>query len=149
MVFGLWSLVLSRRSSVFGLRSLVFGLWSLVLSRWSSVIGRWSLVGVLVFCGGCQTISSSRQKETPADVKNALGSIAGAVTGRELTKEELDRLQKQMKNDPQAQSAVESITRSLSGKPRVKYCPLTGERYAPHLEFCPLDGTKLKEMDEE
>ena len=70
------------------------------------------------------------------------------MSGRELSEEEKRNLQEQMRTDKDAQSAVQAISGSVSGKNvKVKYCPVGGERYAPHIETCPVHGVRLELVD--
>ncbi len=103
---------------------------------------------IVLFLAGCQTASpvQSRQ-ETGKDVQEALSAVAGALSGRPLSEEELHDLEKQIRTDEEAQTAIQVITESVGGTPAVKYCPVTGRRYAPHLEVCPEHGVELKEVD--
>ena len=95
---------------------------------------------------GCQTIPKAEQKgESSQDVEQALESIAGAVSQKDLSEEEIKNFKKQLRSDPEAQSAVKAISNSMSGKNiRVKYCPVCGRRYDPKIEKCPIHGVELK-----
>lgn len=102
------------------------------------------------FFSGCQTTASpiQAQKESRQEVQDAMTAVAGALSGKQLTKEELRNLEKQLKTDTEARSAVEVITGSVGGKsPSVKYCPVCGKRYAPHLDLCPDHHVKLKTVE--
>jgi len=83
--------------------------------------------------------------ETNKDIQKAMGSIAEAIGGQPLSEEELKSLQKQIREEPQAQSAVQSITDAMGGKSMaVKYCPVTGKRYAVDIMACPVHDVTLK-----
>ena len=74
-----------------------------------------------------------------------MGSIAEAIGGQPLTEEELKSLQKQIREEPQTQSAVQNISDAMSGKAvAVKYCPVTGKRYAADITVCPVHNVALK-----
>lgn len=99
---------------------------------------------------GCSTaIPPMAEDETPEDVKSALGTVAGAIAGQgQLSDEELAELEQQLREDPEAQSAVQTITSSMSGTAaRVKYCPQTGKRYAPRLDTCPIHNIPLESLE--
>jgi hypothetical protein len=72
-------------------------------------------------------------------------AVAGALGGKQLTEEELRELERQLKTDAEARSAVEVITGSVGGQlPSVKYCPVCARRYAPNLELCPEHQAQLE-----
>lgn len=88
------------------------------------------------------------EDESVSDMKKAVGSVAEALGGEKLSDAEVGALTEQIQNDPEAQSAVQSISESYSlENVRVKYNPETGERFAPHLTHDPVTGVKLKELD--
>ena len=101
---------------------------------------------LFVFLTGCQTAKPHMSKdETPEDVGEVLSAVAGAISGKTLSEDELKNLEHQIRTDEDAQSAITSITDSMGGnQPSVKYCPRTGKRYAAHLELCPEHQIELK-----
>ena len=89
--------------------------------------------------------SVQSQEETGEDVQNALSAVAGALSGKTLDEEDLRSLEKQIRTDEDAQTAIRAISESVGGQaPVVKYCPVTGKRYAAHMEFCPEHNVKLE-----
>lgn len=106
---------------------------------------------------GCQTTRSSRRGstegkgqsvETNKDAQEALTSVVESISGQDLTEQDLRRLNKQLRSDKDAQSAVQVLTDSIGGNAaQIKYCPVTGKRYAPHIVKCPEHGVDLKEID--
>ncbi|MBP9855013.1 MAG: hypothetical protein KBD53_09125 [Candidatus Omnitrophica bacterium] len=109
-----------------------------------------SVVPVIFFLTGCHTIKSKKdQVEYLHESQEALGSIAEAVTGKPLTEQEKKNLEKQLREDPEAIAAVESIANSVTKPPRLKYSPVTGKRYAGNLEIDPETGAKLLWLDED
>ena len=97
------------------------------------------IVSFVLFLFGCQTTSQVQgSKENTEDVGEVLSAIAGALSGKTLSEEEIRNLEEQIRTDEEAQSAIQSIADSVGGKvPSVKYCPVTGRRYASHLKICP------------
>ena len=101
---------------------------------------------ILIICMGCATSqplpgSSINREETEA----ALESIAEAISGQELSEEDVKKLKEQIRKDPEAQSAIKVITNSVSGQnQRWKYSPATGKRYEPHMEVDPETCVPLK-----
>ncbi len=90
---------------------------------------------------------SLNEGETTEDLKRAIGSVAGAISGEQLTEEEVADLTDQIQNDPEAQSAIQSISETYtSDTPSVKYNPETGQRFAPHLTHDPVTGVELLEL---
>jgi len=104
---------------------------------------------LMLFLTGCQTLRQPKAKmESREDVQSALETITEALSGRQLSEEELNNLARDLKTDKEAQSAIQSITNSMSGKKvNIKYCPVTGKRYAPSLVNCPEHGVALKELN--
>ncbi|HQP11008.1 MAG TPA: hypothetical protein PKV41_06465 [Candidatus Omnitrophota bacterium] len=95
---------------------------------------------VVLILSGCRTIAPVGQgrNETSQEAQEALSAVAGAISGKPLSDEDLRNLEKQIREDEEAQTAVQAITQSVGGKaPVVKYCPIDGKRYAPHMEICP------------
>ncbi|HRZ40125.1 MAG TPA: hypothetical protein P5246_03860 [Candidatus Omnitrophota bacterium] len=78
------------------------------------------------------------------DAATALGSVAGAWTGGEMTEAEMREAAKRLQNDTEAKSAIEAISTSFKkDQVRVKYSPATGKRYSADLEYDPETGVKL------
>ena len=96
--------------------------------------------------GGCQTLSAKRS--SAVETRQAMTSVAGGLAGRPLTPQEARELEQQIRNDPEAQSAIRKIAASMSEAPKSKYCPVDGARYAPHLKICPVHNVPLKEVTE-
>ena len=111
------------------------------------MIFKYLLVASLtLFLFGCQTISQDQNsKKNTEDVGEILSAVVGALSGRPLSEEELHNLEKQIRSDVEAQSAIQAIADSVGGKAtHVKYCPVTGRRYASHLEVCPEHQVQLE-----
>ena len=107
--------------------------------------------GILIFLffAGCQTAYPPKNpKESREEIEKALESVAGAMNGKPLTKEEMRELKRQIVTDTQARSAVEAITHSMGDQVKIKYCPVGGERYSARLETCPSHHVPLKFVDE-
>lgn len=106
---------------------------------------------IVLLLSGCKTVSPvhvQSQEESDKEVKEALTAVAGAISGRPLDEKELQELEKQIRTDEKAQTAVQAITDSMGGKtPVVKYCPIDGRRYAPHMEYCPIHNVKLEVVE--
>ena len=107
------------------------------------------IVLMVAVLGGCRTAAPVKQApESDEDVQAALTSVAGALSGRDLSEEEKRNLQEQIRTDKDAQSAIQAIGESVSGKDvQVKYCPVGGERYAPNIETCPVHHVRLELVD--
>ena len=107
----------------------------------------WGLLAFLgLTSGGCQTLSAKRS--SAVETRQAMTSVAGGLAGRPLTPQEARELGQQIRNDPEAQSAIRKIAASMSEAPKSKYCPVDGARYAPHLKICPVHNVPLKEVTE-
>jgi len=107
------------------------------------------LLSVAIVHSGCRTVAPVQgSKESSVEAQEALTAVAGALSGRPLSEEELRGLEQQIRTDEEAQTAVQAITGSIEGKARqVKYCPVTGRRFAVHLEMCPEHQIPLETVD--
>ena len=103
------------------------------------LMGILGFVLIVFFLSGCQTTKQVQHpKESKEDLEEVISAVAGAVSGKSLSDEELKNLGEQIRTDKDAQTAIQVITDSVGGKsPQVKYCPIDGQRYASHLEICP------------
>jgi len=125
----------------------------LFLPASSYLLGIFFLPGVfflsgLFFLAGCQSTktfdSSSNSK---VEVKDSLKSVLGALSSSEVDDQDLKKLEKDIRTNPETRSAVEAITDSVSGIPKeIKYCPETGKRYASHIQVCPKHQIELLEV---
>lgn len=109
----------------------------------------------LVCCGaGCAGLGRGRDaqprlmnaaaEESLEDVSSALTAVTGSVSSRHLSEEELYQAARRMRDDPEAQTAVEAVSSAFDRKDvRVKYSPVTGKRYSADLELDPETGAVL------
>jgi hypothetical protein len=106
------------------------------------------LVGLLA---GCQTThpKNGQDRQTTQETLDAVGSVTGALTGKELSEEEKRKMVRDLKNDKEAQSAMRSISGALDVKQTgIKYCPIDGQRFSADMEICPVHKVKLKELSD-
>ncbi len=82
------------------------------------------------------------------DVKS-IQTMVEAVGGKNVSKNDLLKLQKQMENNQEIKSAVQAVGEAVKGKNRSKYSPVTGKRYAPNMQVDPETGVPLKWVDEQ
>ena len=111
---------------------------------------RWLLVGVLIVfvASGCQTTPRKTNVESSSDVISAVGTMAEGLTNKDISPEDLKRLGEQLKNDPQAKSAVESVNSALQAKQGgIRYCPVDGKRFSDRVTKCPYCGALLKDLE--
>jgi len=100
---------------------------------------------ILSGCGTTHSTVKSGQKpvETQDEVTRALGAVGEAVSGQNISREDIKNLSRQVSQDEKASTAVKAVTGALSGQDMtVKYCPEDGKRYSTELEFCP--GTEIR-----
>lgn len=99
---------------------------------------------------GCQTTSTrktSQAKESNKEMLNAVGQVAGALAGQELTDAQKKKLVRDVQKDKDAQSALRSIAGAMDIKQAtVKYCPVDGKRYSHDLSICPVHKITLQEL---
>jgi hypothetical protein len=104
------------------------------------------LLTILIALAGCQT---TRAKDDAAtrEAMDAVGNVAGALTGKELSESEKRRMVNDLKNDKEAQSAMKAISGALEVKQAgIKYCPVDGKRFSETVDECPEHKVKLKEL---
>jgi len=108
------------------------------------------LFAVLICFIGCASAQkSAAMKKEDEEAMSALRNVASAVSGQEIQEKDLQDLGRKIQRDPEAKSAVQAITNSLSGQGQViKYCPIDGERYSPKFTICPIHQVLLKTIDE-
>lgn len=108
---------------------------------------------ILVFLSsmsGCATRQQDSARKVNQENLEDLRTVAGAMAGKTLTDEDLKKLDKQLKTDKDAQSAVSTLTNSLSGtKKIIKYCPVCGERFAASVKTCPTHNVELKQLGQQ
>lgn len=111
-----------------------------------------------VVCAGCASIPgknkslaahegyllNTSEEESVYDAASALTAVTGAVSDKELSQRELYQAVKKMKDDPEAQAAVDAVSSAFDQNDvQVKYSPATGKRYSADMEFDPETGVKL------
>jgi hypothetical protein len=110
-------------------------------------------VAVVVLLAGCASSKSAdlvvtSGNESPQEAVSALGHVAGAYAGRDLSEAELKKLAQDLQKDEEAQSAVKAIADTMEGKSAgIKYSPATGKRYSGNLEYDPETGVKLLPLE--
>ena len=116
----------------------------------SLLSGGLAIFFIVFLISGCRTVSTVQsESETRKEAQEALAAVAGALSGKTLNEEDLRHLEKQIREDKEAQTAIQAITESVGGKPPiVKYCPITGQRYASYMEECPEHHVPLKVVDQ-
>ena len=104
---------------------------------------------------GCQTSKPQGPTVTGQTVQDkqqaqsALKAVAGAIAGQNVSPQQMQHLTTSLQKDKDAQTAVQAITGSMEGDTgAVKYCPIDGKRYAPHVKVCPVHGVPLKTLEE-
>lgn len=93
---------------------------------------------------------NTNEEEDVYDAATALGSVAGSWTGEDMTEQELQEAANRLQKDPEAKSAIESISASFDKDKvqiQVKYSPATGKRYSSDMEFDPETGVKLLPLE--
>ena len=103
------------------------------------------IIFISFWCASCQTMGPHSNKQ---DIDKTLQSVAEAVSGKPLTKDEVKNLEKQIATDPEARNSLQTIGQAMGGGMLVKYCPVDGERFSGKLEECPVHHVKLKSLEE-
>ena len=106
-----------------------------------------------VLMAGCassrnSSLAVTSKNETQQEAINALEQVAASYAGKELSEEELRKLNEDLQKDPETQSAVKAIADAMEGKnANIKYSPATGKRYSGELEVDPENGVKLLPLE--
>lgn len=94
---------------------------------------------------GCQTLPS--KNESSEEIIRAVGSMTGALAGKEMSDQEARHLVQNLQKDKEARSAIESISGALDIKQTgIKYCPTDGKRFNSDVINCPEHKVKLTEL---
>jgi len=108
-----------------------------------------SLIVSVAMLSGCATrgpVTSST--ETPREQVEALQDVVEAVSGEEITEQDLRNLVHQARNDEETRSAVEAVSGAMAGEVIVKYCPIDGKRYSAKMLDCPDHKVPLEIVEE-
>ena len=97
-----------------------------------------------------QNLKSKKQNDQSLqETRSALKAITGSLSGQTMDDQKMKRVAEQIQKDPEAQSAVKTITDSMrSEKVKVKFCPVDGERFSPKMNFCPVHKVELKTIND-
>ncbi len=110
----------------------------------------------IVVLSGCQAhskVAPGQQGARAAGVpdspeaQSALRAVAESLSGQALSDEDLKKLSRDLRKNPEVQSAVQSVTGALSDVPAVKYCPVDGKRFSADQTHCPEHGVALKNVE--
>jgi hypothetical protein len=105
-----------------------------------------TIMMLLVFTG-CQTTHPKKDDASTREAMEAVGTVTGALTGKEMTDDEKRKAVNDLRKDKDAQSAMRSISGALEVKQTgIKYCPIDGQRFSAEVEMCPVHHVKLKEL---
>ena len=99
----------------------------------------------IVFCVGvfgCRKTAPQKNVESVGETTTALKRVGFAMSGKDLSDEDVRNLERDVRHDPQTQSAVEAITRPV----QAKYCPIDGKHFSGHLKLCPEHNVELIEI---
>ncbi len=130
--------------------NLIWTTMNIVMKRFLSFV----IFSFLIF-SGCASSRATAGKalrpqapgESPQEVVSAMENVLGAVSGKNVDQKQLENLGKQIQKDPQAKSALQAISDSVSGQGKaIKYCPVDGERFSPKFETCPVHHVPLKSL---
>ncbi|MBF0484736.1 MAG: hypothetical protein HQL25_08550 [Candidatus Omnitrophica bacterium] len=103
------------------------------------------LILLVVFICGCSVAGKPTTNATNSkDAEQTLTSVTSALAGKPVSEQDLRKLEKDLRNDPEARSAVNEVANSFNGEVKVKYCPVDGKRFAPNIIECPIHHVPLK-----
>ncbi|MBF0532908.1 MAG: hypothetical protein HQL23_07430 [Candidatus Omnitrophica bacterium] len=106
---------------------------------------------VYIWCAAvgltCGCAAAGRQRPLVREPKTdaqTMAAVAESVAGKPLSEKEIQRIANDLRQNSDARSAVGMITNTMQGEGiKAKYSPVTGKRYAPHLDIDPETGVKL------
>jgi hypothetical protein len=87
--------------------------------------------------------AGAARPESQRDAIKAIESVTGAMAGKEMTEADMKRLIKDLRDDPEAQSAIRVISGQTESAVTARYCPITGRHYSPRVLVCPIHGVDL------
>ncbi len=108
---------------------------------------------LLFSLAGCASSSSTNGRvirpqapaESTQEVVTAIEQVLGSVSGKPVSQKDLEKLDKEIRSDPQAKSAVKAMQDSISGKGSViRFCPVDGQRYSYKFAICPIHKVPLQ-----
>ena len=110
----------------------------------------------LVFMSGCAVIQSPapalirrNPEETPQETVTAVETLVEGISGEEVNEEDLRALVKDLRSDEEARTAVQAIAEGMTPqKIVIKFCPICGKKYSPHLLTCPEHAVELQSVEE-
>lgn len=105
-------------------------------------------IGLALFLGGCASPAkvplSGHSSESAREQLEAAEKVVGGMTGRPVSREDMNRVARELRTNEDSRSAVQKIIGLGSEDPPVeKYSPLTGRHYSGRLEYEPGTGVKL------
>lgn len=109
------------------------------------------MLGICVSAAGCRTTQPSvkpASKQEREQDKEAIKSVLGTMTGREVDDKDLEDLSRQVEKDEDVRSAVEAISGSTSPGSGAMVCPNDGKRYSARLKTCPDGVTPLEPIQD-
>ena len=103
------------------------------------------ILGIVLGVGllGCLKTSPHKNVESVRETTTAVKSVGSAMSGKDLSDEDVRKLERDVRHDPQTQSAVEAITQPV----QAKYCPIDGKHFSGHLKLCPEHHVELIEIE--
>ena len=107
------------------------------------------LICVLIMSSsGCSTTKGRLEQAQQHEAEESLRAVAESLSGKKLTQEDLKELDRRLKEDGEARSAVENISNAYHGEENrsMKFCPVDGQRFSSRLQFCPEHHVELKPM---
>ena len=121
--------------------------------RVSSAECRVPILMLALLFAGCSTTSTrpigqAKPVETVDQQLDAAQKVVGAMGNKDVSREELKALGRDMHNNVESRSAVQKIMGASADKPVVKYSPATGKHYSGDLEYDPETGVKLETVPE-
>lgn len=127
------------------------GSWFWAFKR-TGVIPLYLLILSLSFLFGCASIPRTQRPgpatETLDQRLDAAQKVIGTMAQKDMTREDLIRLGRKLRNDPDASAAVDKII-GVKQSVVIKYSPVTGKHYSSDLEYDPETGVKLEVLPAE
>ena len=83
--------------------------------------------------------------ESKREIMNAAARVSSALSGKDMRGEDLRRMERSVRQDPQTRTAIDAITQPV----QAKYCPKDGKHFSGHLKLCPEHNIELIDIQED
>lgn len=98
----------------------------------------------VVLLNGCVTTDKKKSVSSRQDVEASIEAVVEAVSGQDISPDEMQKLKKQIRKDPQTRQSIQTISEVYTGSHIIKFCPVDGRRYSSSIINCPDHEVELE-----